>query len=105
MIITLPAKYERRARPVFGQEAEAPTAKEPYRTPGDPPCKLGPPLYEGGPLVPCWVWRELRADVFAPATAAQLAYLKRLGIADEPKDKDQASAWIDEAVKWRALVP
>lgn len=104
MIIALApaAKPERRARPVFGQEATPPSAKASYRDPMDEPCKPGPPLFAGGPPLPAHAWRELRGE---PATASQRAYLKALGIADVPRDKDQAGAWIDDAVKWRALVP
>lgn len=70
--------------------------------PHDSPCRPGPALFAGGPPLPAHAWRELRGEA---ATAAQRAYLRRLGIADAPRDKDQAGAWIDEAVKWRALVP
>jgi len=125
MIITLPAKApaERRNRAmlrVLGDvEADtvAPLFPMPERKrgvvwgidgggpvdPHDTPCRPSAlTLFAGGPLVPAWVARELRGE---PATASQRAYLRRLGIADVPRDRDQASAWIDEARKWRALVP
>lgn len=104
MIIALAptAPPERRARPAFGQEAAPPSAKAPYRDPTDEPCRPGPPLFAGGPPFPAHAWRELRGE---PATASQRAYLRRLGIADAPRDKDQAGQWIDQALKWKALVP
>lgn len=61
--------------------------------PRDTPCRPGQPLFPGGPPFPAHAWRELRGE---PATASQRAYLRRLGIADTPRDKDQAGAWIDK---------
>lgn len=116
MIITLTpaAKSERRVRPAFGQEAATPFTLPERKVgvswgidgggpidPHDTPCRPGPALFAGGPPLPAHAWRELRGE---KTTAAQRAYLRRLGIADTPRDKDQAGAWIDEAVKWKALV-
>lgn len=94
---TLSPMPERKRGVVWGIDGGGPV--DPHDTPCRPSALT---LFEGGPPVPAWVARELRGE---PATAAQRAYLRRLGIADVPKDKDQAAAWIDEAVKWKALVP
>lgn len=91
-----PKTPARRGKLVFGG---APAhAKGPYRTPGDPPCKLSDVvLYPGGPRVPAWVDSYCQHAIESeypdwPPSAAQRAELAARGL-------PEAASWWEARVR------
>lgn len=69
----------------------------------DTPCWPGrTSWWAGGPPIPRWLEREMEAYAPQPASAAQIAYMRRLGIPTEGVTKQRAMALIDDAVAAKA---